>query len=496
MASVEPLASPSASAAPAHHVNTWFFMCGPLAVNVFVFGLAWNLHVFKKHEFAIDKVLDMRRDEIPTAKGVALFACLLTAIQMTIFGAEAMRRGDSFGVDEVRMELLLLLYCTCGAMLMLCPFDIMHLKCRMFVLRKIGRCLWPFQYFSLQLPAHPTPFIEVFLADGLTSLSKFIQDSAVAMLLLSISFTQETDDLRASYVTKMKQSPLPYFAASAPYIIRATQCLISFQRTSSVNDRFLHLLNTLKYCSSLLVIFVGAYPQIMGQVMPDKSSFFLLCAVFNSMYSFLWDVIMDWGLGQPNLPRRVRFLRHQLLFKPKKLYYVVIVVDFLLRILWVTKWWDWEHYGVDFKLVSQVAEVVRRVVWNNVRVEWQCIKLEILGTKKLSEDSMELEQSLENMPLMADDDDDEDTDSDSRADDKKNSEPDLEGGNDGGARLKKAGSELIAPAAITVATFPGKTPVTVIHDATATTHQRKGVSPNPSFEGEEEAMGLLPSDQV
>lgn len=216
MASVEPSASPDAAAAQG--VNTWFFMCGPLAVNVFIFGLAWNLHVFKKHEFAIDKVLDMRRDEIPTAKGVALFACLLTGIQMTIFGAEAVRRGVTFGVDEVRMELLLLLYCTCGAMLMLCPFDIMHLKCRLFVLRKIGRCLWPFQYFSLQLPAHPTPFIEVFLADGLTSLSKFIQDSAVALLLLSVSFTQETDDLRSSYITKMKQSPLPYFAASAPYM--------------------------------------------------------------------------------------------------------------------------------------------------------------------------------------------------------------------------------------------------------------------------------------
>lgn len=82
----------------------------------------------------------------------------------------------------------------------------------------LGRCLWPFQYFSLELPAHPTPFIEVFLADGLTSLSKFIQDWAVAMLLLSISFTQDVDDLRTSYVSKMKQSPLPYFAASAPYM--------------------------------------------------------------------------------------------------------------------------------------------------------------------------------------------------------------------------------------------------------------------------------------
>lgn len=118
--------------------STWFFMCGPLAVNVFVFGLAWNLHVFKRHDFALDKVLDMRRDEVPTPAGVAGFACLLTAIQMTVFGVEASHRGDAFGADAVRMELLLLLYCTCAAMLLLCPFDVLHLQCRLFVLRRIG----------------------------------------------------------------------------------------------------------------------------------------------------------------------------------------------------------------------------------------------------------------------------------------------------------------------------------------------------------------------
>ncbi|GLE03319.1 hypothetical protein PINS_up012209 [Pythium insidiosum] len=142
------------------------------------------------------------------------------------------------------------------------------------------------------------------------------------------------------------------------------------------------------------------------RVQPERHSFFLLCAVFNSLYSFLWDVIMDWGLGQPGLPRRVMFLRHQLLYRPRVLYYVVIAVDFVLRILWVTKWWDWELLGVDFKMLSMIAEVLRRCMWNFVRVEWQCIKLEILGTKKLSEDSMELEQSLEGMPLMDEDEDD------------------------------------------------------------------------------------------
>eukprot|EP00644_Phytophthora_capsici_P012862 jgi/Phyca11/560523/estExt2_Genewise1.C_PHYCAscaffold_50225 len=138
----------------------------------------------------------------------------------------------------------------------------------------------------------------------------------------------------------------------------------------------------MKYCSSLLVISVGAYPMLMGLARPEQSSFFLLCAVFNSLYSFLWDVVMDWGLGQPKLPRRVAFLRHQLTYRPRKIYYLVIVVDFVLRIMWVTKWWDWMHRGVHFKLISQVAEVVRRVIWNFVRVEWQCIKLDILATKK------------------------------------------------------------------------------------------------------------------
>lgn len=333
----------------------------------------------------------------------ALCLCL---VQFLLFNGEASRRGDAFGVDETHMELLLLGYAAIATTLLLCPFDILHLNFRLFVLRKLARCFWPFQHFSFKLPPHATPFIEVFMADGMTSLSKCIQDLSVGLLLLLMSFNTTSDDLRELYISKLKESPLPYFAASTPYIIRATQCLISFQRTQSVNDRFLHLLNTMKYCSSLLVISVGAYPMLRGLARPEQSSFFLLCAVFNSLYSFLWDVIMDWGLGQPRLPRRIAFLRHQLTYRPRHLYYLVIVVDFVLRILWVTKWWDWMHQGVHFKFISQVAEVVRRIIWNCIRVEWQCIKLDIVSTKKLSADSLELDELVEKVPLIAKNQDD------------------------------------------------------------------------------------------
>ncbi|GMF32176.1 unnamed protein product [Phytophthora lilii] len=57
------------------------------------------------------------------------------------------------------------------------------------------------------------------------------------------------------------------------------------------------LLNTMKNCSSLLVISVEAYP--MRQT-GTKPILFAMRGV-QPLYSFLWDV-MDWGIGQPKLP--------------------------------------------------------------------------------------------------------------------------------------------------------------------------------------------------
>uniref|UniRef100_M4BY88 EXS domain-containing protein n=1 Tax=Hyaloperonospora arabidopsidis (strain Emoy2) TaxID=559515 RepID=M4BY88_HYAAE len=381
-------------------------MVGPLAASLFLLGLAANLHVFKLKRLAFDRVMGMRPDEVPSARGVVQTALSLLLLQFVLFNGFAARRGRSFHEDETHTELLLLSYVVVASALLLCPLNVCHYQFRRYVVRRLTHCLWPFQNGILQLPAHATPFSDVFLADGLTSLSKFIQDLSVALLLLLRSLTHEPKDLHESYLSKLKESPLPYFAASTPYILRATQCLISFQRTSNTNDRFLHLLNTMKYCSSLLVISVGAHPMLMGLPRPEHSSFFLLCAVFNSLYSFLWDVIMDWGLGQPNLPRRVAFLRHQLTYRPRKVYYLIIAVDFVLRIMWVTKWWDWMHHGVHFKIVSQLAEVVRRIIWNFVRVEWECMKHDILSSKKASADTLKLEGIIDRMPLMGEVEDD------------------------------------------------------------------------------------------
>ena len=60
----------------------------------------------------------------------------------------------------------------------------------------------------------------------------------------------------------------------------------------------------------------------------------LYAVIINTLYSFLWDVFMDWGLGLPR-DRHGRpqylFLRPQLDFHYPVLYYFVIVLDLLLR---------------------------------------------------------------------------------------------------------------------------------------------------------------------
>ncbi|KAF1783656.1 Inositol monophosphatase, metal-binding site [Phytophthora cactorum] len=464
-----------------YHVSTWFFVCGPLAVNTFLLGLAANLHVFKKNNLAFDRVMDMRPDEIPTAGGVfktGFFMCLL---QFLLFNGEAARRGDAFGVDETRMEMLLLGYF------------------RMFVLRKLARCFWPFQQFSFKLPTHATPFIEVFMADGMTSLSKFIQDLSVALMLLVMSFTSEPEDLRESYISKLKESPLPYFAASTPYI-DAVFNLVSTdtERERPVSSPAQHDEVLLESVGDL----GGSVPDADGAGTTRAEQ--LLLAVCGVQLAVLvpMGVVMDWGLGQPKLPRRVAFLRHQLIYRPRKIYYLVIVVDFVLRIMWVAKWWDWMHRGVHFKLVAQVAEVVRRIVWNFVRVEWQCIKLDILATKKLSADTVELDEMIEKVPLMQEHEDDlEDmkprmrtlsrpnsfsaeasgtetssTLSQSPLHDNTDSELFLQVDAESSSGRDVQRDEMIAPAAITVASYPEKPQAMLVSYGDA--HQRWESSPN------------------
>ena len=53
-------------------------------------------------------------------------------------------------------------------------------------------------------------------------------------------------------------------------------------------------------------------------------------AIFSSLYAYIWDIKMDWGLFDKNSGEN-KFLREEVVYASKKYYYFPVVEDFVLR---------------------------------------------------------------------------------------------------------------------------------------------------------------------
>lgn len=96
---------------------------------------------------------------------------------------------------------------------------------------------------------------------------------------------------------------------------------------------------------------------------------FIIFAFINAVYCSIWDVAMDWSLG--NFYARRKFLRDILAFHKAWVYYVAIVIDVVVRFNWIfyaifTN--DIQHSAFLSFAVS-LSEVFRRGVWTIFRVE-------------------------------------------------------------------------------------------------------------------------------
>jgi len=121
-----------------------------------------------------------------------------------------------------------------------------------------------------------------------------------------------------------------------PLVVRFNQCL---RRYIDTGDRFPHLANAGKYALSQTVTLFGAFhplyleygPQMREEKINLFQIFWLLVFVSSSLYSFTWDVFMDWGLGR----KEYGFLGPSLMYPRRYCYYVVMAIDLgtSLRIL-------------------------------------------------------------------------------------------------------------------------------------------------------------------
>eukprot|EP00164_Ancoracysta_twista_P006547 GFYU01009129.1.p1 GENE.GFYU01009129.1~~GFYU01009129.1.p1 ORF type:complete len:690 (+),score=171.70 GFYU01009129.1:155-2224(+) len=211
---------------------------------------------------------------------------------------------------------------TLGILLIfLCPLDIFHKRSRVYVAKTLGRIvISPFS--DVRVP-------EFFLADILTSMVKPMQDAVYT----ACYFTTESWIIReAATCTETTTFSKPILCG-IPFWFRFMQCLHRYNKSHDANP---HLLNALKYACGFFTVLIGTIHKFYGDASLDALSplfwVWVAATVCTTLYTFWWDLIMDWSFFQAGAKKR--FLRQRLVLDRTWIYYYVIASNLAMRFLW------------------------------------------------------------------------------------------------------------------------------------------------------------------
>lgn len=260
-------------------------------------------------------------------------------------------------------------------------------KCLIFPLRTRGP-LWVAIWEVITAPLTSPKFFHTYVADVFTSMVKVFQDIVwAACYVLSGDFwfseneNNDIDPHQWQHEFWFKNVLIP-LVCLFPLWIRFNQCL---RRYMDTKKRFPNLANAFKYAMSQTVTLFGAFHPIYllhshetrhHKYVVSKDDinlfqeFWMGLFMASSLYSFSWDVLMDWGLGRPNFA----FLGPRLMFPNKFYYYGVMAADLVLRFVWVQSLIP-PQSGASFELpsyltaITMALELLRRTLWGFFRLE-------------------------------------------------------------------------------------------------------------------------------
>jgi len=261
-------------------------------------------------------------------------------------------------------------------------------KSTVIVVQRAFELLNPRCFCLTESLPRPVPFVDVFFADAMCSLSKVFFDWGILLHMATSSGT-----LQATAQTIL----IPSCLAAIPYLIRTRQCVLMYTlcRLKSDRKRFSHLWNALKYATSIFPLCLSAYSKTLGSPKREKELevYLVILLAVNAFYALYWDIVMDWGMMQnptsaastmcaipgtdsrPPMSCGHALLRNRLRFG-FAISVVILVADAVLRFSWVLRFYSHALFPSDdsFVLCTQFLEVFRRAIWNLLRVEWENIK--------------------------------------------------------------------------------------------------------------------------
>ncbi|KAF2276450.1 EXS-domain-containing protein [Westerdykella ornata] len=242
-----------------------------------------------------------------------------------------------------------LILVTVTASLLFLPLPILYFRSRQWLLYSMWRLILAGLY--------PVEFRDFFMGDMFCSLT-------YAMGNVALFFCLYGNDWGSPPQCNSNHSRAIGVLTAIPSVWRALQCI---RRYWDTGDVFPHLANCGKYVAGVVFYMTLSIYRITKD--DTNRAVFITFAIINSIYTSIWDVVMDWSLGDPYAKNK--FLRPTLGYKRVWPYYVAMITDPILRFSWIPYASipiQLQHSGITSFLVS-LSEIFRRGMWTLFRVE-------------------------------------------------------------------------------------------------------------------------------
>jgi len=354
--------------------------------------------------------------------GVFSAAYLATAMMVHLGAVWSSRGADGLTMmpltmdDHPRHEMVhpgvILLTAAVLSFLWLAPVNFLHRSSRYALAKVVMACAIA--------PLAPVTFFHIVVADYSTSLAKSFGDAFVSgCVIVSGPGIAMTENAAVMLETQCIHHGLAPLAMSLPFVCRMMQC---FRRAVCEPDtRGEHLANALKYATAfpVLLLSVAKWHAIYGGNHSEEEArlltgLWIAAVLLNSLYSFWWDIIKDWGLMQDHCwPFTCNWKMRARRQYPNMVYVILALINLVLRVTWSLKLLDVRVLGAhltmqeilgseDTIFMLSLLEVYRRAQWTVFRVEWEYIRVSALQEAVVEPKDDELE------PLVGEDADKDD----------------------------------------------------------------------------------------
>ncbi|XP_031502975.1 phosphate transporter PHO1-like [Nymphaea colorata] len=327
-----------------------FSMFALISLHIFLYGV--NISAWRRTRINYRFIFDFSPTTALRQRDVFLICTTIMTLVVSAMVAHLILRTNGFSpynVDAIPGVLFLIF-----TGLLVCPLNIFYRSTRYYFLRVMRNIV-----FS---PFYKVLMVDFFMADQLTSQVPLLRHMEfTACYFLAGSF--RTHHYQTCTSSKLYKE-LAYVISFMPYFWRAMQCA---RRWFDEGD-LKHIANLGKYVSAMVA--AGARLTYGMQPTPAWLALVVVTSTVATVYQLYWDFVQDWGLLNPR--SKNPWLRDDLVLRHKSLYYLAIVVNFVLRLVWIEAVMPINTGKVDLRVVEFVVaslEVIRRGHWNYYRLE-------------------------------------------------------------------------------------------------------------------------------